>query len=383
MNARADWPNFRGPQHDGINREADLDVPKDKPLKLLWEREVGSAFSSYACVRDRAYTCGMKNGKQTLLSLNANTGEVVWEIDIEKAYRNEHGDGTRATPTVNDNRVYILGAHGTLLCVDAKSGEEVWKHEFHQPPTWGYAGSVLIEENMAVVTGGKNESALAAFDKRTGKPIWHCGDDPVGYATPYPFTFNGTRYVVGFTGASAIVAEMKTGRLVLRIPWQTSWKVNAASPIYHNGYLFITSGYRTGCGLFKLAAEGDKLTADEVWQSDVLLNKFQSCVLIDGKLYSSDQKGLKCVDFMTGNEEWNIHRKKHGTLVPADGKFFFLSQEGTLEVGPISPTGFEPFVEAEILSGRCWSIPVIHNGRLYARNLERLVCFDLRGGTND
>ncbi len=375
---QADWPNFRGPRHDGISDATGLKTTWDGPIPLVWERTVGSAFSSFACVGDRVYTCGAKDGWQVLFCLEADTGKVVWQRPFDKEYRESHGDGTRATPTVDGGRVYILGALGALVCFEVDTGRQIWAQSFKHPPHWGYAGSVLIEGDLAIATGGESAGALVAFDKATGKQVWKSGDEPAGYSTPYPFTFGQQRYIAAFTAQAAIVAEAKTGRRVLRIPWKTDWDVNASSPIVHDGYLFLSSGYKTGCALFKLRTDGQDLAADPVWQSKVLLNKFQSCILHEGKLYSSDQKALVCVDFLTGHEEWRIHRVKHGTLVLADGHLLLLTQEGKLQIAPVSPEGFSIRADVEILSGRCWSVPVLHRGKLYARNMERLVCLDLK-----
>jgi outer membrane protein assembly factor BamB len=374
----ADWPNFLGPRYDGKSDEKGFKTNWTEPLKLVWERNVGSAFSSFACVGNRVYTCGAQDKQQVLYCLNADTGEVIWQKPFEKEYRNEHGDGTRATPTVNDGRVYILGANGRLLCVDAENGSQVWEKQFTHMPTWAYAGSVLIEGDLAIASAGKDDGALVAFNKKTGEPVWKCGDDPVGYSTPYPFTFNGQRYIVGFMGNSALIAEAKTGREVWRMPWKTDWDVNAASPIFSDGYLFLTSGYTTGCALLKLAADGDKLASTTVWKSDVLMNKFQSCILQEGKLYGSDQNALKCVDFLTGQEHWKKPRMRNGTLILADGYFLFLTEGGQLQIAKPSTEDFAPLSTAEILTGRCWSVSVLNNGRLFARNLDRVVCFDLR-----
>ncbi|MHC5110983.1 MAG: PQQ-binding-like beta-propeller repeat protein [Planctomycetota bacterium] len=374
----SDWPNFRGPHHDGISPETGLRNAGEESLQLLWERELGSAFSSFAVVKDRIYTCGTVDKQQVLFCLDVGDGKVIWQKAIDKAYNNEHGNGTRATPTIADGRVYILSAHGRLHCLDAGTGKQVWLREFHNPPTWGYSASVLIEGNLAISTAGAQEGALAAFDRLSGEPVWQCGNDPVGYATPYPFTFEGKRYVVGFTGKSAVIAEMATGKMVLQLPWDTAWLVNAAAPIFDDGYLLLSSGYRTGAGVFQLGSTASGLTAKKVWSGRALLNKFQSCILKDGYLYTSDQRGLKCVEFMTGREAWSIPRLKHGTLVLAEDHLYLLTEGGQLRVGPASPLGFEPQLTADILSGRCWTVSVIHNQRLIARSLERVVCFDLK-----
>ncbi|MFQ5463145.1 MAG: PQQ-binding-like beta-propeller repeat protein [Phycisphaerae bacterium] len=374
----ADWPNFRGPHHDGICLESGLRVSGKDPLPLVWQQDIGSAFSSFAVVGDRVYTCGTKSDKQYLFCLRADDGRILWETAIEPAYENTHGSGTRATPTVHDGKVYILGAHGRWLCVDAASGTTKWTYTLHNPPTWGYAGSILVQGDLAIATGGHQDGALLALDRQSGVVRWRCGTDAPGYATPYPFTFHDKNYVLGFSGESAVIAEAATGRLALRIPWSTAWQVNAAAPIVHDDYLFLSSGYQTGCGLFRLTTEADALSTSLIWQSRVLRNKFQSCIYQDGYLYASDQRGLKCVRFLSGEAAWSIPRIQHGTLVPAQNHLFLLTEHGELQVAERSPKGFEPTLTAEILSGRCWTVPVISGGRLFARSLERVVCFDLR-----
>lgn len=376
----ADWPNFRGPNHDGISPETGFRKAWTEPIPIKWERNIGSGFSSFAAVGNRIYTAGTKDEKQTLYCLNADSGEVVWQVPIGPNYpERAGGDGPRATPTVNDGRVYMLGALGAMYCLDAKTGKQVWSHKFVHPPQWGYSGSVLIEGNLAITAGGEDDGSIVAFDKTTGKTVWKTGSEQTAYTTPYPFTFDGTRYIANFTGESAIIVNAKTGKLALRMPWQTDWKVNSSAPIFHDGHLFLTSGYKTGCGLYKLRADAGKLAADEIWRSKVLLNKFQSCILHQGSLYTSDQKALVCVDFMTGKEHWRQRRAKHGTVVLADGHLLVLSQDGELQIAPVTPDGFSPLTKSKILSDRCWSVPVLHKGRMYARDLERVVCLDLHG----
>jgi len=379
ISLHADWPNFLGPNHNGVSGEKGFRTQWDSAIPMVWQKDIGSAFSSFAIAGNRLFTCGTAGKKQVLYALNADTGEILWQNPFEDDFRNEHGDGTRATPTFHDGRVYVLGALGRLICADAENGSIIWEKSFHNKPKWAYSGSVLIEGDLAVVSAGKGDGALVAFDRKTGQQIWKTGNDPVGYATPYPFTFNGQRYIVGFLGNAAMIVEAKTGREVWRTEWKTDYEVNAAMPIVHDGHLFITSGYRKGAGLFKLAADGDKLSASSVWQSDVLLTKFQSCILHDGKLYASDQNAMKCVDFMTGKELWSKPRVRNGTMILADGNLIFLTEGGQLQIGKPSPEGFNLTTTADILDGRCWSVPVLLNGKLYARNLERVVCFNLRG----
>lgn len=375
-----DWPHWRGPHYDGKSAETGFKTTwGDAGPTILWKREIGSAYSSITCVSQRVYTCGTRAEKQVLFCLDAETGKVHWQQPFGDAYSDGQGDGTRATPTVDDGRVYILGAHGRWVCLDAETGKELWARSFGGKPRWGYSGSVLIQGDLAIASLGKADGALCAVNKKTGETVWKCGEDQAGYATPQPFTFKGTRYVCGFMGTSAIIAELETGKLVWRTRWKTDYDVNAAAPIYHDGYLFLSSGYDTGCALFKLGRDGDELTAREIWRSDVLLNKFQTPVLVDGKLYSSDQEGMKCVDFLTGKRLWRKRRAKHGTVLYADGHLIVLTQKGKLQMAKADPGEFKTSAEAEIVQGsRCWTVPTLSGGRLYARDFENIVCVDLR-----
>lgn len=376
---RADWPNFRGPNHDGISSETGFRKEwKDRP-PVIWERNLGSGFSSFAVVGDRLYTAGTQNKQQVIYALNANTGEVIWQKPFEAEYpERQGGDGPRATPTVSGDRLYMLGAKGKLLCLKTDDGAEVWSTQFSHMPTWGYSGSVLIEDNLAISSGGEGDGALVAFDKLSGKSVWKTGEDPPGYATPYPFTFEGTRYIVGFNGNSVLIVEAVSGDPVWRQDWITDYAVNAAAPIFHEGHLFLGSGYQTGGALYKLRKDGDKLVGEQVWKSKVLMNKFQSAILHEGHLYASDQKDLKCVEFLTGNEIWKERRVANGTVVLADGHLIVLTEKGSLQMAPATPRGYVPTTRVDILEGLCWTVPVLHGGKLYARDLEKIMCLDVK-----
>ena len=379
---RQDWPNWRGPNHDGISPEKGFETKWNSPPLRLWSQDIGSAFSGLSCVADRVYTCGTADKQQMLFCLAANTGSVLWKTPIEEEYRERQGgDGTRTTPTVDDGRVYILGALGRLLCVDAETGIEIWSRQLDGKPQWGYAGSVLVEGDRAIVPAGGKDGSLLALDKKSGRTLWQCGDAPVGYATPYPFTFDGRRCVVGFLAKRAIVADVQSGQEVWSTDWKTDWDVNAASPIFHDGCLFLSSGYSTGSAVFKLARDGDRLKADQAWGvNKIVLGKFQSAVLHEGYLYVSDEKALKCVEFMTGREKWSERGISNGTVVLADGHLIVLTEDGELQIARASPEKYEPTTKAKVLDGRCWTVPTRYQGRLYVRNFKQAACYKLTRG---
>jgi outer membrane protein assembly factor BamB len=310
---------------------------------------------------------------------------VVWKKAFaEGIVDRQGGDGPRATPTICDDKVYIFGGEGTLLCADAKTGAQIWSNKYNSAPTWKYSGSVLIEGQLAVISPGGEDGGLLALNRENGRVVWKGGEGGAAYATPYPFTFEGKRYIVGALAKKIIIVDAKTGREMWSMPWVTDYDVNASTPIYHDGRLFVSSGYRHGCILLKLQTEPDRLTATTVWTSNAIVNKFHTSILLDGKLYGADEQMLKCVDFLTGEVLWRKNeaagdRTVNGTIVLCQDHFIFLSEKGKLSVAKASPAGFDAVGAAQVLQGRCWTVPTIHNGRLYVRNLEKLVCIDLRG----
>lgn len=374
----ADWPNWRGPNYDGISSETGLQTRWEATPPLVWQQRIGAAFSGITVVADRAYTCGTQDKQQVLLCLNADTGHVLWQRPIGEEYREGMGgDGARGTPTVADGRVYMQGALGQMVCFDTQAGKELWSRQFKAVPRWGYSGSVLVDGDLAIAIAGDADGPLIALNKQTGETVWKCGQAPVGYSTPCAFTLEGQRYVVGFLGTTVVIADVKQGREVWSAPWKTDYDINAATPIFHDGHLFFSSGYEHGATVLKLARAGNSLTATPVWESQAIRAKFQSPVLCEGHLYTSDEMGLKCVEFQTGKVKWEKHRMKHGTVVIADGHLFVLTEKGHLVIAPATPEAFEPITDVEVLSGRCWTVPTLCRGRIYARNLEQVVCLRL------
>ena len=377
-----DWPCFRGPRYDGISREKDFRADWDKTPPRVWEREIGSGFSAFACVGDKVYTCGTADKKQVLFCLNADTGAPVWQANIEDEYAEKSGgDGPRGTPTVHDGLVYVQGAKGRLLCCDAATGKEAWSIAFNAPPRWGYSNSILIVGDLALTQAGGDHQAVVALDRKTGKVAWESGGKaPPGYGTPYPFTFDGKNYVAVFLAKKVLFIDPKDGREAGDIPWVTDYDVNAAQPLFHDGDLFVSSGYKTGSAVFKLKTTGDQLEAEKVWGADkVILGKFQSACLWDGKLYVADQNALKCVDFMTGKELWKDRDFKEGSsvMLAGDGEVLAFTAEGELEIGKASPDKWTPTAKVELLTGRCWTVPTLYQGKVYVRNLKSAACYKL------
>jgi outer membrane protein assembly factor BamB len=377
----ADWPMYRGPEHNGISKETGWKNtwPDDGP-KIAWKAGAGIGFSSFAAVGKHVFTAGFANEEDTVFCLDAETGKVVWKHSFPSELGDKYYEGgTSATPTVADGNVYHLSRWGDAMCLDAATGKVVWQKnpakDHEMPiPDWGFAGSPLVQGGLVFLTIGQNGMALS---KATGEVKWKSAGKPAGYSTPLPGQ-DGLVYFSSDKTYSAI--DGATGTLRWEFPWKTQYGVNAAEPVVDGSRVFIASGYNKGCTLLDVSGAQPA----KVWENRVMRSQFNSCVLVDGHLYGPDgndgDKGaLKCVEFATGNVKWEHKGFGVGGVTVADGQLIALSHRGELMIAPVSAEKFAPSAKAEVLTGRCWTTPVLAHGRIYCRNAQgQIVCVDVR-----
>lgn len=378
-----DWPQWRGPNRDGISKETGWVTkwPAEGP-KRLWEAGVGIGYSSMSVSKGRVYTMGNVNDVDAVSCFDAETGKRVWKHEYPCAAKDPNGiHGTRCTPTVDDNRVYSVSRHGHFFCLDAASGKVIWSKEFKKDfsgvtPKWGYAGSPLIEKDWVLVEVGGKGASVVAFKKATGEVVWKNGDDRAGYASLIGFDLGGQRCFAQFSADHIVGRRMKDGSELWRFPWKTEYEVNAATPIIEGDRMFLSSGYGYGCALLKITPQG----ATEIWRNKNMRNQVNSCVLADGHLYGYDEGNLKCLDWKTGDVKWGTREYGKGSLIAAAGKLILYSQNGKLGLAEISPEAFKPICSFQAMVGKnTWASPVLANGRIYVRNLDRLAAFDVKG----
>lgn len=388
--AAADWPQWRGPEHNGISKETGWSAtwPASGP-KQLWKTSVGVGFSACSVVGNRVFTMGHRDGSDYVWCLDTANGKEVWKFSYPAQLDPRlYEGGPNATPTVADGQVFTLGRYGEVFCLSAKDGKVVWKKNLMtdfgltEPGKdwWGFTGSPLVEGDLVIYAAGTHGLAL---DRKTGREAWTTGKGPNSYASPVPVTLGGKRAVAVFAARTLGVVEAKTGKPLWELPWKTAYDINSADPIFADGHLFLSSGYRTGGGLFKL---GEGVPA-QVWKSQEMHNQMNPSVLVGGHLYGpSGQNGrggdLRCVEFMTGAVKWKEPTFGMGSVMAADGKLIALSEKGELIIAEAKPDAFKPLARAQVLGGRCWTVPVLSHGLIYCRNARGdLVCLDVRGNS--
>ena len=375
-----DWYRWRGPGLNGISTETGWQAqwPATGP-KQLWKASVGTGFASFSVSGGRVYTMGNTANTDTAFCLDAQTGGIVWK----HAYpcpldANNFEGGPCATPTVADGRVYTFSRKSDLFCLDAAKGTVIWSKNLNRElgleiPTWGCASSALVEGDLVVLNMG---SAGVALDRKSGKVVWVSAKSPGAYATPVPLAIGGDRCLAILTRQSLVAVKAASGQEVWSYPWKTEYDVNAADPIVADEKIFISSGYNHGATLLKLG--GPK--PEKVWENKNMRNHYDSCVLWQGYIYGPDDNGLRCLAFDTGDLKWTDGGFGKGALMVADGKLVALSEKGELIIAEPTPAVFKPISRAKILTGKCWTTPVLSNGHIYCRNATgAVVCLDVSG----
>ena len=255
----ADWPQWRGPNRDGISTETGL---LNKWLSggppLVWKAKgLGEGYSGFAVVGDRLYTQGQQGNQEFVLAIDTNTGKQVWKTLSGRDFHELRGHGPRGTPTVDGTRLYAMAADGTLLCLDTATGQRVWgmnvleKFGSHVPG-WGISESPLVDGDRVIVTPGAPGASVVALEKTKGDLLWKSQSDPVGYSSPMAYDSGGSRQVVVFTAKGALGLAMKSGELQWRYDKVANNIANIATPIVYDGHIFLSSDYGTGCALLKL-----------------------------------------------------------------------------------------------------------------------------------
>jgi outer membrane protein assembly factor BamB len=365
--------------------------PKDGP-RQLWKAPLSGGFSSVAVVDGRVFTQTKEKNQEVVVCLDATSGKDLWRYRYDcdyAAHKTFTGGGMpasrtgpRATPAVDGDRVYTLGATGILLCLEAKTGKKVWQQDLlklasRDCPTHGYCGSPLVVgDRVFVEPGGPKGKSVAALDKKDGSVVWQALEDPIGQSSPVWADVGGAPQVIFFTGAGAVGVAPTDGQVLWRYPWKTTPLIHIATPLYADGQVFISSDYGTGGAVFRLTDKGGPET---VWNKKTMQNHLSTSVLYEGHLYGVSEGRLRCVDFRTGEVKWDKIGFGRGWVIIAGGQLIALGDHGELSLAKATPKEYVEVSRCEVLNRDklTWSAPVVSGGRLFVRNENALVALDV------
>ncbi len=391
-----DWPQWRGPDRTGVSTETGLlkQWPAEGP-KLLWRAEgCGDAHATPSVANGKIYGMGLRGEDEVVWARAVATGAEIWSTKIAGGTTlqgRQGGYGSRCTPTVDGNRMYVLGVAGELACLDT-SGKLLWKHnlvtEFGgSVPRWGYSESPLVDGANVVVAPGGSAATIVAFNKVTGATAWKSAlpeGDGAHYSSAISITVGGQRQIVEFLSGGVVGVSAADGKLLWRYSAPANPTANCPTPIFRNGHLFAASGYGTGGGLVKLASlPGGGIDAKEVYFTKDMINHHGGVVLVGDYLYGFDDRAraYTCIEFMTGKVMWANKSVDKGSVVYADGHLILRSEIGAVALIEATPTAYVEkgrFEQPDRSRARAWPHPVVANGRLYLRDMDSLLCYDIK-----
>jgi outer membrane protein assembly factor BamB len=397
----ADWPQWRGPQRNGISQETGLlkEWPKEGP-KLLWQMSnIDDGYSTPAVVGDRIYLLSNKGmDNEFVQALGVKDGKQVWVTQVGKVGPNKgpHYPGARSTPTVDGDALYALGSDGDLVCLETASGTLRWRKNLRtdfggQPGAWAYSESVLVDGDVVVCTPGGAEATLVALNKKTGEVVRKApvpGGDQAGYASVIVVDAGGLKQYVQFLAKGVVGVDAKTGKFLWRYDRTAQGSpANIPTPVAHDGYVYTGTG-RAGGGLVRLKVSGTEVSAEPVYfRNEDLPTSIGGSVVLGGHLYGTSARGLLCVEFATGKVKWQDKCVGAASVCFADGCLYLhgengeaalveATSEGYREKGRFAPPGQPKHVRGAM--EKAWAYPVVANGRLYLRDQGVLWCYDVK-----
>lgn len=378
------WPQWRGPNRDGISKETGLlkQWPADGP-PLVWKATgAGAGYSSFSIADGKLYTMGLRGNREFVIAFDVATGKEAWATAHGSAFHNDRGNGPRGTPTVDGDRVYALGGNGDLSALDAHTGKIIWtknvlKEFGGSNITWGISESPLVIGNKVLVNPGGPGASIVALNKADGSVIWKSQSDKAGYSSAIPVEVNGGTQVVFFTSERAVGLDLKDGRLLWEYSRPANNVANVATPIVRANRVFISSDYGTGGGVVEIKPDNK---AQELWFSKDMRNHHSSSVLIGDYLYGFSSAILTAIKFDTGEIAWRDRSVGKGSLVYADGNLYCLSENGVVGLVEATPTGYKEKGRFRIPQDQLptWTHPVVAGGRLYLRDQDTIYAFDVK-----
>jgi len=382
-----DWPQWRGPNRDG--RSAETGLLKAWPAggpPLAWRATgAGEGYSSFATSQGRLFTLGARGDTEYVMAFDAASGKRLWETAHGRRFSNDRGDGPRATPTIEGDRVYAFGASGDLSVLDAASGKVHWtvnvlKQYRGSNIQWGLSESPLVLPDRILVNAG---GTIVALKKTDGTSIWTSqrrADDEAGYSSAVLHKAGNVTEAIFFTSQRVLGVDVNTGRQLWSYGQVANTTANIATPIVRGNRVFVSSDYGTGSALLELTPSGNDVRAREVYFTRQMKNHHATSILVGEHLYGFDSAILTSMKFDTGEVAWQNRSVGKGSLTFADDRLYLYSEGGVVGLAEASPTGYLEHGRFELKTGRLhtWSHPVVSGGKLFLRDQDVIYAYDVR-----
>lgn len=385
----ADWPQWQGIDRTAVSKETGLlkQWPKDGPT-LAWKAtKIGGGYSTPSIAKGRIYGMSYRGDDDVVWCLEEATGKELWVTRIAAKVKVGYDQGSRCTPTVDGDRLYCLGVDGDLACLDIQ-GKVIWQKSLAKDfggrrPDWGYSESPLIDGDRVVVAPG-GKAAIVALNKKTGETLWQAqvpGNDGAQYSSITVGDFQGTRQYIQFMKKGVVAVDAVNGKFLWRYDKPHNGTANISTPVYSDGHVFAASGYGTGGGLVKLTKKSDGFEAEEVYFTKEMKNHHGGMVLLGDYLYGSNEGLLTCLEFKTGVVKWAERKAGKGSIAYADGHLYYRNEGGPIILVEANPEKYVEkgrFNQPERSKQSAWPHPVIANGKLYIRDQDVLLCYDVK-----
>jgi len=407
VRAEPNWPQFRGPNRDGVSPETGLlqAWPEDGP-KLIWKTEgAGRGYSSFSIGEGKLFTMGdspstANDEDEYLIAFNFADGKPLWKTKLGRPWSNgpNNWQSSRSTPTYDNGKLYALTAHGDLVCANAGDGAIVWRKNLKEDfdgkkgDDWGYGESVLIDGELLLCTPGGEENTLVALKKESGELVWSCvreGDRGAGHASMQISRVGGVKVYVQTTAQGALGVRASDGKLMWSYEIDRTTAV-IPSPIVRDDLVFFTAGYGRGGALLRQVPDGDGVTMEEVYGLKTSLqNKHGGVVLVGDNLYGdAGDRGVPfSADLMTGEQNWKERGSGSGSaaFAAADGQLYILFQDSTMVLANANPDEYKETGSFKLPGGEdprpSWAHPVITDGKLIVRQDDFVFCYDISAGS--
>ena len=381
-----DWSQWRGKNRDGVSAERGLlkDWPTGGPALAWTVKGAGEGYSSFAVAGGKVYTLGARGGTEYAMAFDEATGKKIWEVATGTRFRNDRGDGPRATPTVDGGQVYAFGASGDLAVLDAATGKVAWKMNVLEKfggsnIGWGLSESPLVLPDRILINAGASGASIVALSRKDGSVLWKTGRDEAGYSSAILHQFQGTPQAIFFTASQGVAVDPRDGRQLWTYGKVSNRTANVATPIARGNKVFFSSDYGTGAGLVALSGDNNKITATEVYFTREMRNHHASSVLVGEHLYGFSSAILTAMKFETGDVAWRDRSVGKGSLVFADDRLYLFSENGVVGLAEANPAGYREHGRFEIRTGSLptWSHPVVANGKLYIRDQDTIYAYSV------